>query len=733
MVSIPNRMNDPTFEELCEQFLAMESELGLLDERVAGVYFWERLRFKIHKRITSERGVSEAGSNDSSTLEEYLSGGRLLVRNVFRQNPFRSPQSDLLFYGKGRRKRLDDGLWWDIYIDPLIEALDDTPVCLERPYDVSHARPAKTDELRYTDLIQYTGTLLQELGVSEVSLSSAETALLERIEREIDDRFDVKVPLRRLVRADLSRRRVRLPLYRRLVRRIDPQIAFLTAAYNGRETFVEACQAEGVPAVELQHGVVTKYHMGYSFPNEDKHVFPEYFFSFGEYWSDAVDLPIPDENVFPVGYPYLEDRAAAFEDVGRKDRILVISQPHSGTRLSEFALAIAECESIESDVIYKLHPKEYDGLDSKYPRLKGSTVSVSAGEPPLYELLATSAVQVGVNSTALYEGLHFGLDTYILDEPEAQYMTYLLENDHAVLVCSPKDFIGNMTGGNQESASVDRTYFFTPDAHTNIQEAIGRIAKRVGKTRFYDRTRYSSPMEAQTTQPSETDALARELSENGVVSVEGYLHGAKCDEIRETVKELLANDELTIAGEDMTGSEMMSASETIVNQRSGKDDDGMLDIFNIDETIPEIRDIKKDDFVSDIIHGAGDGKYEPENINVYYNRSVTNTRGYHFDSYNSQFKAFVYLTDVPDESYGPYSYVKGSNRRSYPRRRVEGVINRFRDKKPTAAIFVDEEDIVTFTAPKGTLIISDQTGYHRGIPQSEGRERMLISNSHTPQ
>lgn len=107
----------------------------------------------------------------------------------------------------------------------------------------------------------------------------------------------------------------------------------------------------------------------------------------------------------------------------------------------------------------------------------------------------------------------------------------------------------------------------------------------------------------------------------------------------------------------MTGGEMMNSSRTIVNERSGEDDDGMLDIFNIDESIPEIRDIKHDESISDEVHQAGNGRYEPENINIYYNQSVTNTRGYHFDSYNSQYKAFVYLTDVTDESYGPYSYI----------------------------------------------------------------------------
>ena len=239
-------------------------------------------------------------------------------------------------------------------------------------------------------------------------------------------------------------------------------------------------------------------------------------------------------------------------------------------------------------------------------------------------------------------------------------------------------------------------------------------------------------MIGQNAENKEIDTLARELADNGVISVEGYLSERLCDEIREEVKTALDDGTYEYADDDMTGGEMMAASRTIVHERSGEDDDGMLDIFNIDESIDEIRDIKTDEFISSIIDQDSGSDFEPENINVYYNRSVGSTRGYHFDSYNSQYKAFVYLTDVPDESYGPYSYIKGSHKRSYLRRRAEGILNRARGEKPTAAIRYDDRDIRTFTAHKGTLIISDQTGYHRGIPQERGKERMLISNSHTP-
>jgi hypothetical protein len=231
---------------------------------------------------------------------------------------------------------------------------------------------------------------------------------------------------------------------------------------------------------------------------------------------------------------------------------------------------------------------------------------------------------------------------------------------------------------------------------------------------------------------SEVDELAEELNEEGVISVEGYLEPDTCDKIREEVETKVENDEFE-KSED--ASNLMEASRTVLVERGGEWDwdQGMLDIFNIDETIPETSEVKSDDFISNIINKADESaKYTPENINVYFNRSVTNTRGYHADSYDGQYKAFVYLTDVPDESYGPYSYIKESHKKTKLMRKAEGVINRMRGTHPTNAISYDEDNVKKFTAPKGTLIISDQSGYHRGIPQEEGKERMLISNSYTP-
>jgi hypothetical protein len=88
----------------------------------------------------------------------------------------------------------------------------------------------------------------------------------------------------------------------------------------------------------------------------------------------------------------------------------------------------------------------------------------------------------------------------------------------------------------------------------------------------------------------------------------------------------------------------------------------MLDVFNVDSAVPEVSSFKS--------------QYSPDNINVYWNRSVTTTRDFHADTYSGQFKSFVYLTDVPDRSHGSFSYVKGSHRSSKTKRKVSKLANK---------------------------------------------------------
>ena len=469
-------MSKTALKKKTQEFLKFEKNFDLIDRTICDVYFWERIRHPVYQQILNSLADFESMSKDTSGYKQHISGFSGLIKNILIKNPYLTTKSDFLFFGTGRRKMLDNDTWRDIYIDPVLNQMDTNYTCLERPYQLSHLTPAETENLRYTDLIEHTGTMLQKLGLSRISFSEAESQLINTIQRELDERFDLSIPLRQTLKQDLSQRKVRYHLYRRLVNRVNPSIAIIINSYYGRETLVEACQAAQVPVVEFQHGVISRYHMGYSFPDKNKNVFPDYFLTFGDYWGDLVEIPLPDERIISTGYPYLESQYERFDTYDSQNKVVFISQGTIGKQLASLAERLVSHPENKDKVVYKLHPNEQDSWKDKYPELVTSDVRVVENDPSLYRLFSESKRQIGVYSTAIYEGLYFGLDTFILDAPGWEYMNYLTENEYAKSISTVDDYILNQNT-NRKKKRIDKQYFFRDDAADNCKQTLVELRK----------------------------------------------------------------------------------------------------------------------------------------------------------------------------------------------------------------------------------------------------------------
>lgn len=168
----------------------------------------------------------------------------------------------------------------------------------------------------------------------------------------------------------------------------------------------------------------------------------------------------------------------------------------------------------------------------------------------------------------------------------------------------------------------------------------------------------------------------------------------------------------------------------ILKLRTGADN-GMLDIFNIDNLLRDklsslFNKIREDLFLNEFLKSLPKS-LKMQNINSYVNSGITKTRGFHVDSYKNQIKIFIYLTDVTELNQGPYTFVKGSHKEN-PYRSINGQLSEGLKIKTETPI-VNMKDIYPILAKKGTLVISDQSGFHRGFPQSKvGFRRTLTIN-----
>jgi len=247
----------------------------------------------------------------------------------------------------------------------------------------------------------------------------------------------------------------------------------------GHRALVQACKEVRVPLIELQQGATHKYSLEHSYEGEKrkKYVVPDYFFTFGDYWKRAVSFPLPPDRMPSVGFPYYEQELERYKNAERKKQILFLSQPMFGKHMSQFALELARELEGTWHIVYKLHPEEEGPTwQELYSTLARAGIEVLRDkEKPLYQMLAESEVQVAVNSTATYEGLGFGLNTYLLDIPGVETMEYLVETGYARLVGSVGE-MRDLLAKQEEKKAWSGEEFFRKNSLNRMVGLIHNIA-----------------------------------------------------------------------------------------------------------------------------------------------------------------------------------------------------------------------------------------------------------------
>jgi hypothetical protein len=98
---------------------------------------------------------------------------------------------------------------------------------------------------------------------------------------------------------------------------------------------------------------------------------------------------------------------------------------------------------------------------------------IDGPDPPLYRLFAESCAQIGVGSTAVYEGLCFDLETFVFDTDGADVLRPLVEDGSAMFVKDVDDF--DMGLESVSGTYFDRERFFKSNAVENIIRELEKI------------------------------------------------------------------------------------------------------------------------------------------------------------------------------------------------------------------------------------------------------------------
>jgi len=431
---------DKRISDIKDKFLALEKSFNLFELEIIGIKIWQYLRFDIYSQIVSKHSDFTDFRKNVKELKGLLIMGIISLRSILVKNPLLGKKKEILVFTQERRKKMY-GEYYDIYTDFLMDTEKFDFQAIGIFSKGTHLKPARTKNLKYFDfplLLCYFYMLF-----TKIKFSNEELQKIKKIEKILKKKFKLKINLINLIKEKLKFRRSLLWIFQKILKIYKPKIIIEVCYYSTiKMALNELCKEKGIKTIEFQHGTVSSYNIGYQFPNNvEVKVFPDYFFSFGDYWNNIMSLPIDKSHIKSVGFPYFENMIRKYSNNNNiKDKILFISQWTIGQKLSSLALKIAE-KLEKYEIIYKLHPMEFENWKINYPELKDNKkITVITNEIPLYQLFNESFVQIGVYSTGLFEGLMFRLKTLIYKIPGYEFFQDLIDKKYVHLIENFSDF-----------------------------------------------------------------------------------------------------------------------------------------------------------------------------------------------------------------------------------------------------------------------------------------------------
>jgi hypothetical protein len=226
------------------------------------------------------------------------------------------------------------------------------------------------------------------------------------------------------LQALIARHRQQVAWHKAFLSVIRPN-AFICMTHYFRGPQLEAAKRLGIHTIDYQHGINSRYHLGYGFPNvqPDKRTipyFPDEFWSWGRIWADEDWFPAEACKVRAVGHPGQQNAQAPDPLESRPEKTVLIAT--SWAMRSSFHAAIRSIASVAPDwkLKVKLHPRErvedYSDLCDAHPQIE-----IIPGDRDVIAEARSVRYVVSICSSSLFDVLLSGCKIGVLRLPSVEY------------------------------------------------------------------------------------------------------------------------------------------------------------------------------------------------------------------------------------------------------------------------------------------------------------------------
>lgn len=468
-------------------FLKFEHENDMFHKKIKDVNYWHIIRNFVYMNIlVGKENIQTAHPFKKKKFFDYIIIILKLIKNIIEFNPFiKIKQSDILFFHAPRKIEGKNG-YYSSMIDTFIDDLQYSYCILERPTNFEHQPYLMDRYIKYTDYIEVKRIISQMLNkkkcISKKDMVEV-NSWCDILERIYNININRQIIYDRIINAVCSYK-VCSKNYKKLLLKYKPKVIIEVCHYDIPCLIMNSIANElGVPIIELQHGTIGCNHESYNFYSKDfvSSYLPNYIFAFGQFWIDNTNFPSKEYKMIATGFPYYDQEVDKYKDFSKcNDKILVLSQGTIGQKLSELAIELSDLlKNHEYEIIYKLHPSEYNNWRNLYPKLSenNNIVVIDNNNKDLYEYFSICKYLIGVYSTAIYESLGFDINILIYKVPGYEYVKELYRDGYAEIVNDAEEILFYINGVNKNRC-INKDYFWKENSKENIIKELESFMKR---------------------------------------------------------------------------------------------------------------------------------------------------------------------------------------------------------------------------------------------------------------
>ncbi|MGW8169130.1 MAG: hypothetical protein ACWGHH_03900 [Sulfurovaceae bacterium] len=421
-------------KDICEAIWDIEQEFGLLDITINDLKMWQLIRMHIFLKIAIKKGVYSQPHTTKYGIKDKLKGLPSRIKSSLFYNPFLSRKNvDILILDHPKKQKVDDE-YIDVYTKYFIDDLQKNGAdfeVIEMPH--MHEHVSKDEQFRrHTDAMNLLMSLIRPF--IKVRLNNEVKTLLQNATTKIKTQLNIEIDLISECMLFAKRFSAQRIFIKKLLKKKSPKQMYVVVGY-AYANWIQVAKELGIETIEFQHGVISRYNIGYSFPYSKKgtvDTFADKLYIWKDFWREMSVYPINNNAIimYPFHFAMLEQEK--YREIKKNEKeITIISQ---GTITEELAkMILKNINNLEGYTLnYKLHPGEFDRWEictplvevSKYPN-----VTMIKNEIPLYNLFAASKYVIGVYSAALFEAMDFGCEILLADLPGIEHMEVMIERE----------------------------------------------------------------------------------------------------------------------------------------------------------------------------------------------------------------------------------------------------------------------------------------------------------------